>query len=317
MVNENDPRVSEAPRDSARLDTADEVADERPEAERVEPATEQDYSPILDQAHPIGAEPKTPDEEPAGYYREPETSDRADTEAEADAERAAEAEPVPEAAPEARTDAAEEAREEAREEAAEEAREEAREEAAEEAREEAREEAPEEEAREEAREEAAEEAREEAREEAPEEEAREEAREEAPEEAPAEAPVAAPAEASAVAPAVAPVPAPAEVEERERPADLMPGAVPAEPLAGVWVGDTAQSFQHRWREVQLRFVDDPRAAVAEARALTTEVMDALISALGQRRDDLDGWRAERGEDTEELRVTLRRYRDFLQRMLDL
>src|SRR6266540_2555968 len=185
MVNENDPRVSEAPRDSARLDTADEVADERPEAERVEPATEQDYSPILDQAHPIGAEPKTPDEEPAGYYREPETSDRADTEAEADAERAAEAEPVPEAEPEARTDAAEEAREEAREEAAE--------------------------------------------------EAREEAREEAPEEAPAEAPVAAPAEASAVAPAVAPVPAPAEVEERERPADLMPGAVPAEPLAGVWV----------------------------------------------------------------------------------
>src|SRR6266508_67971 len=279
MVNENDPRVSEAPRDSARLDTADEVADERPEAERVEPATEQDYSPILDQAHPIGAEPKTPDEEPAGYYREPETSDRADPEAEADAERAAEAEPVPEAEPEARTDAAEEAREEAREEAAEEAREEAREEAAE--------------------------------------EAREEAREEAPEEAPAEAPVAAPAEASAVAPAVAPVPAPAEVEERERPADLMPGAVPAEPLAGVWVGDTAQSFQHRWREVQLRFVDDPRAAVAEARALTTEVMDALISALGQRRDDLDGWRAERGEDTEELRVTLRRYRDFLQRMLDL
>src|SRR6266498_3943539 len=267
MVNENDPRVSEAPRDSARLDTADEVADERPEAERVEPATEQDYSPILDQAHPIGAEPKTPDEEPAGYYREPETSDRADTEAETDAERAAEAEPVPEAEPEARTDAAEEAREEAREEAAE--------------------------------------------------EAREEAREEAPEEAPAEAPVAAPAEASAVAPAVAPVPAPAEVEERERPADLMPGAVPAEPLAGVWVGDTAQSFQHRWREVQLRFVDDPRAAVAEARALTTEVMDALISALGQRRDDLDGWRAERGEDTEELRVTLRRYRDFLQRMLDL
>src|SRR6266508_2229384 len=251
MVNENDPRVSEAPRDSARLDTADEVADERPEAERVEPATEQDYSPILDQAHPIGAEPKTPDEEPAGYYREPETSDRADTEAEADAERAAEAEPVPEAEPEARTDAAEEAREEARE------------------------------------------------------------------EAPAEAPVAAPAEAPAVAPAVAPVPAPAEVEERERPADLMPGAVPAEPLAGVWVGDTAQSFQHRWREVQLRFVDDPRAAVAEARALTTEVMDALISALGQRRDDLDGWRAERGEDTEELRVTLRRYRDFLQRMLDL
>src|SRR6266508_2397116 len=281
MVNENDPRVSEAPRDSARLDTADEVADERPEAERVEPATEQDYSPILDQAHPIGAEPKTPDEEPAGYYREPETSDRADTEAEADAERAAEAEPVPEAEPEARTDAAEEAREEAREEAEEEAREEAREEAPEE------------------------EAREEAREEAPEEEAREEAREEAP------------AEAPAVAPAVAPVPAPAEVEERERPADLMPGAVPAEPLAGVWVGDTAQSFQHRWREVQLRFVDDPRAAVAEARALTTEVMDALISALGQRRDDLDGWRAERGEDTEELRVTLRRYRDFLQRMLDL
>src|SRR6266508_2980534 len=265
MVNENDPRVSEAPRDSARLDTADEVADERPEAERVEPATEQDYSPILDQAHPIGAEPKTPDEEPAGYYREPETC----------------------------TDAAEEAREEAREEAEEEAREEAREEAPEE------------------------EAREEAREEAPEEEAREEAREEAPEEAPAEAPVAAPAEAPAVAPAVAPVPAPAEVEERERPADLMPGAVPAEPLAGVWVGDTAHSFQHRWREVQLRFVDDPRAAVAEARALTTEVMDALISALGQRRDDLDGWRAERGEDTEELRVTLRRYRDFLQRMLDL
>jgi hypothetical protein len=96
--------------------------------------------------------------------------------------------------------------------------------------------------------------------------------------------------------------------------DLKPGDVPVAPVAGFLTADAAQGLRDRWREAQLGFVDDPRKAVDDVKALVTEAVDQFTSALSAQRDELD---AAAGEDTEQYRVAVRRYRAFFDRLLDL
>ncbi|MBQ1027208.1 hypothetical protein [Micromonospora sp. C95] len=91
-------------------------------------------------------------------------------------------------------------------------------------------------------------------------------------------------------------------------------AVPAG-AATLFDGATAQGFRDRWRDVQLRFVDDPRAAAGEAQSLVEEAMEALSAALAEHRNKLGGWQEDGSADTEQLRVAVREYRDFLDRVL--
>lgn len=97
----------------------------------------------------------------------------------------------------------------------------------------------------------------------------------------------------------------------ERPA---PGPVPTD-AATLFAPEAAQGFRDRWRDVQLRFVDDPRAAVGEAQALVDEAMEALATALREQKSRLGGWQESGSTDTEQLRVAVRGYRDFLDRVL--
>jgi hypothetical protein len=100
--------------------------------------------------------------------------------------------------------------------------------------------------------------------------------------------------------------------------ELMPGDVSAEPTADLWPNDTVTGFRDRWRAVQLRFVDDPEGAANEASALVGEVVDSLTSSLATHRGSLDDWRSQdQASDTERLRMTVRRYREFLDRLLDV
>ncbi|MER5453200.1 hypothetical protein ABT008_00275 [Micromonospora sp. NPDC002389] len=78
---------------------------------------------------------------------------------------------------------------------------------------------------------------------------------------------------------------------------------------------TAQGFRDRWRDVQLRFVDDPQAAAGQAQSLVDEAMQALSAALAEHKDKLGGWQEAGSPDTEQLRVAVRGYRDFLDRVL--
>lgn len=91
-------------------------------------------------------------------------------------------------------------------------------------------------------------------------------------------------------------------------------AVPAG-AATLFDDATAQGFRDRWRDVQLRFVDDPRAATGEAQSLVDEAMQALSAALAEHKNKLGGWQEAGSTDTEQLRVAVREYRDFLDRVL--
>jgi hypothetical protein len=76
----------------------------------------------------------------------------------------------------------------------------------------------------------------------------------------------------------------------------------------------ARMFRERWRDVQLRFVDSPKEATAEAAGLLDEAIDRLAAGLREQKARLAG---DGAEDTERLRVELRAYRDMLNRILDL
>jgi hypothetical protein len=75
-------------------------------------------------------------------------------------------------------------------------------------------------------------------------------------------------------------------------------------------------FGRRWEEIQTAFVDEPQRAVEEADQLVASVMQRLADGFARERERLEGhW--SRGEDvsTEDLRVTLQRYRSFFRRLL--
>ncbi|MDG4756325.1 hypothetical protein [Micromonospora sp. WMMD710] len=93
------------------------------------------------------------------------------------------------------------------------------------------------------------------------------------------------------------------------------GATVAAEPATLLDGDTAQGFRDRWRDVQLRFVDDPQAAAGEAQSLVEEAIQALSSALAAQKSTLGGWQDAGSADTEQLRMAVRNYRDFLDRVL--
>ncbi|MGN6563642.1 MAG: hypothetical protein ACTHMU_13375, partial [Thermomicrobiales bacterium] len=94
-------------------------------------------------------------------------------------------------------------------------------------------------------------------------------------------------------------------------------AIPDE-AASLLAEDEAQDFRSRWDTVQTGFVDEPRRSVEQADALVAEVMQRLAKLFADERGSLEAqWG--RGEDvsTEDLRVALRRYRAFFDRLLSV
>jgi hypothetical protein len=92
-----------------------------------------------------------------------------------------------------------------------------------------------------------------------------------------------------------------------------PGTV--EPPAELWPEETVRSLQERWRDVQLRFVDDPPAAADDAERLLKETVDSFTAAVASHQAELDSWRRADGADTERMRIVVRRYRSLFDRLL--
>jgi hypothetical protein len=107
----------------------------------------------------------------------------------------------------------------------------------------------------------------------------------------------------------------AEATSPAEPTDLKPGDVPAAAVTAIWTEDSAQDLRDRWREAQLRFVDDPQGAADDTRNLVTEAVEALTAALASHREQLNSWPD--NSDTEQYRVIVQRYRTFFERLLTL
>ncbi|MFF4059714.1 hypothetical protein ACFYZ8_30235 [Streptomyces sp. NPDC001668] len=77
-----------------------------------------------------------------------------------------------------------------------------------------------------------------------------------------------------------------------------------------------EGFRTRWQEVQNEFVDDPRAAVHTADALVADVMQKLAATFADHKQELEGqWNRGEQANTEDLRLALRHYRSFFNRLL--
>lgn len=79
----------------------------------------------------------------------------------------------------------------------------------------------------------------------------------------------------------------------------------------------AKELHDRWGALQARFVDDPRETVADADSLVAELLQELARSFNGARSALEEqW--SRGDDvsTEDLRLTLQRYRSFFERVLE-
>ena len=80
----------------------------------------------------------------------------------------------------------------------------------------------------------------------------------------------------------------------------------------------ADELREKWRALQAQFVDDPRETVAEADSLVAELLQELARSFNDARTSLEEqWSSGGDVSTEDLRVTLQRYRSFFERLLSV
>jgi hypothetical protein len=110
------------------------------------------------------------------------------------------------------------------------------------------------------------------------------------------------------------------ITEREpRPAknvDARP--VEAEKPISLFHDEEGRGFRTRWDAIQTGFVDQPRAAVEQADALVVEMLKRLTDGFGNERGKLESqWSRGQEVSTEDLRIALKRYRSFFERLLSI
>jgi hypothetical protein len=110
--------------------------------------------------------------------------------------------------------------------------------------------------------------------------------------------------------APAPPPAPTAADKRhDRPATGNGSLLPH---------DESDKFNLRLQHAVTGFVDEPRSAVEEAAHVLEEVADRLTQAVTKRRDTLNSsWESKGSDDTEQLRLALRDYRELTERLLHI
>jgi hypothetical protein len=80
--------------------------------------------------------------------------------------------------------------------------------------------------------------------------------------------------------------------------------------------EESEHFRTRWNEIQGKFVDEPRAAVQQADALVSEVIEQITQMFANEHKLLEGqWNQGNDVSTEDLRKALQRYRSFFNRLV--
>ena len=101
-------------------------------------------------------------------------------------------------------------------------------------------------------------------------------------------------------------------ERKPSPSDI------AEAPVQLFVDDELNGYRARWSGIQTGFVDEPRKAVEEADALVAELMKRLADIFAGERKQLESqWERSDNVSTEDLRLAMRRYRSFFERLLSI
>lgn len=84
----------------------------------------------------------------------------------------------------------------------------------------------------------------------------------------------------------------------------------------LFANDELAGLRARWDNVQAGFVDDPKECVQKADGLVSDLVEQLTAGFSHARSRLEEQWA-RGEEasTEDLRIALKRYREFFERLL--
>jgi hypothetical protein len=132
------------------------------------------------------------------------------------------------------------------------------------------------------------------------------------------------ADMAARQPAVEPAPDPGRMapadggrEQRAAPRDNQRSQTEERAMPLLDEGE-AGSFRSQWALIQASFVDEPRSAVEQGDALVAELMQRLAEIFAAERRQLEEqWNSGGDVSTEDLRLALRRYRSFFDRLLSL
>ena len=82
--------------------------------------------------------------------------------------------------------------------------------------------------------------------------------------------------------------------------------------------EDADDLRTRWNTIQMKFVDEPRAAVAEADSLVGDVIHHISDVFDQERSRLETrWSKGDSLSTEDLRMIVQRYRSFFEHLLSM
>ena len=97
---------------------------------------------------------------------------------------------------------------------------------------------------------------------------------------------------------------------------------PAKPeedtIGSLFATTDSHELRERWQAIQTAFVDEPRQAVEHADALVATTIKRLAEMFAREREVLEQQWSRGGDvSTEDLRVALRRYRGFFDRLLSV
>jgi hypothetical protein len=133
-------------------------------------------------------------------------------------------------------------------------------------------------------------------------------------------PLTSPDMAGAAAARREPIPDQSEIDRERGAVDYQSAAgnQPVEDSAPLFEQDSLENFRSSWGTIQTGFVDNPGGAVKQADELVAAVMKRLTEVFADERANLEQeWGKGDDVSTEDLRVALRRYRSFFERLLSV